>query len=683
MKKLAIAILLLGSIQPFLYAQSIFDDALAIKRSMVNIENNIEVGPSITVIASLFNKYADVPQLNGGDVFVHYNNRVKNPYFLQLNLSAGTHFGAIAGAGTADFLPFPTPGFASLDVTTLADGLARFLADRTKKELHAAFFRHLKTVIDANREKELGILFPNTVINLYGAGDNVWKFDHYLETLREGFYQDLNALPGNLVFLTTEVDQQRNKSELIKLLKDKIYNSNRYLRPAIANTYEIAKMTFGEHVPLADVISRLGTMDWDTLEGSKTRLEDAFKISAFVSDCLLRTRKNSTAESGDWITMRDFSQLQRDPVLFQVFLALVYQQARNIQLSGEIQIDSSGQTLRATSMRTFLAGQKDKLINAREMLGKICARVNSIQEAALALRPDASASTASSRDNSVDLAHIQEFITIADNLVYLLEDGLRLAGLRLDKNEQKGIDCFRRVISIYTDVNTKSYALAISKTFNLIDELGKGNPDFAKFREGEFYRHFITFGTFMASVVRAETPEEVQAAIESVAMPVGSASVKKYSRFNVAMNAYVGGFGGGERLYLTQSGSSSDKRLLAPVATVGISAGWGLGKAGAISLYGSLVDLGALVAFRLQDSSTSDLPKLELRNIIAPGGYLVYGFPTIPISLGLGAQWGPALREVTVAGNTLSETQGWRWGVFLAVDIPVLNFYSSRKWKKG
>lgn len=54
----------------------------------------------------------------------------------------------------------------------------------------------------------------------------------------------------------------------------------------------------------------------------------------------------------------------------------------------------------------------------------------------------------------------------------------------------------------------------------------------------------------------------------------------------------------------------------------------------------------------------------------------ILGLPKIPISIGYGYQIGPRLREVTPTSNTVVENKYERWAGFIAIDIPLINFYS-------
>ena len=217
------------------------------------------------------------------------------------------------------------------------------------------------------------------------------------------------------------------------------------------------------------------------------------------------------------------------------------------------------------------------------------------------------------------------------------------------------------------------------------------------------------YGNFMALVAKAEDSEQVSAAIEAVALPTGSASIKKKSRFNVSLNAYLGGYYGKESLDI-QSSFSNQTSTYGFWAPVGIGASWGLNRAGSISAFISIIDVGAITSFRLRNPTDTiistafgsdttaaignieQLPEITFQNILAPGINIIYGLPWgVPISVGGGLQRGPMLRKINTVTGTIEngqisnlikadfQTSAWRWHLFIAVDIPLLNFYTKSR----
>ena len=188
------------------------------------------------------------------------------------------------------------------------------------------------------------------------------------------------------------------------------------------------------------------------------------------------------------------------------------------------------------------------------------------------------------------------------------------------------------------------------------------------------------YGLFMANVVDAKTPEEVQSVLENAILPVGSSSIKKNSDFNISIQSYLGAFGRIGSIKRETGNAWSDRfGVSAPIGISVTPFGWG--KAGSLSVFASLLDLGAIVDYQLRKDSVptssggntevlSKDYKIELGQIFSPGAYIVYGFPwNIPLSFGVGTQYGPGLSKIDSDNNTIINNPQWRFNVFLSVDI--------------
>jgi hypothetical protein len=119
----------------------------------------------------------------------------------------------------------------------------------------------------------------------------------------------------------------------------------------------------------------------------------------------------------------------------------------------------------------------------------------------------------------------------------------------------------------------------------------------------------------------------------------------------------------------------------------------GIGKAGSLSLFLPVFDLGAIVDYQVKKDTvvnngvdTALVNKnyqVKLGQIFSPGVFFVYGAPiNIPLSLGVGAQYGPGLGKIE-GGNALVSNPQWRWCIFLSVDLPFFNLYNrTKKYKQ-
>ena len=196
----------------------------------------------------------------------------------------------------------------------------------------------------------------------------------------------------------------------------------------------------------------------------------------------------------------------------------------------------------------------------------------------------------------------------------------------------------------------------------------------------------------MAAVTQAQSSDDVEAAIEAVVLPTGSARIKRGTIFNVSLNAYCGFFIGNE--YIKGIDDSGEKTNFinnyGVTAPIGISITKGKGSfvpfLGAFcsmhswshSLFLSVVDIGALASFRFKDDKTQTVPNIQLKDIISPGIFYSLGIPKSPISLNVGWQVGPLLREVTPTQNNYSQSYS-RFSASIVVDLPLLNFYTKSK----
>lgn len=102
---------------------------------------------------------------------------------------------------------------------------------------------------------------------------------------------------------------------------------------------------------------------------------------------------------------------------------------------------------------------------------------------------------------------------------------------------------------------------------------------------------------------------------------------------------------------------------------------WQTLRESSLSLFLSVVDLGAVVSYRLSQNQAEGLPdNITLRQVFAPGLFVAYGFKRAPISLMLGTQYTPELRQVD-ASQLTTKYNALRVSLTLAVDIPMFNLF--------
>jgi hypothetical protein len=177
----------------------------------------------------------------------------------------------------------------------------------------------------------------------------------------------------------------------------------------------------------------------------------------------------------------------------------------------------------------------------------------------------------------------------------------------------------------------------------------------------------VKYLSFAANLASATNADEIKEAINAIALPPGSFSIKQRSSINVSLNGYIGyawDFYGG--LYANG--------IYAPV---GFSLSKGLGKnGGALSLFTSIIDVGAVASYRLLDSPTDSLKQeIRLESIISPSAQLLFEIPKWPIAVGAGWRLAPKL---FYSKNNISTAVPSKsvFNVSILIDIPIVTIYN-------
>jgi hypothetical protein len=426
----------------------------------------------------------------------------------------------------------------------------------------------------------------------------------------------------------------------------------------------------------SEIISYLATeFKVDSTSRFLNNLENSFRLLNLISQSLISKEKQNYR----WISRDEFLLLfnhPKYPAAFQLYIGLLYQQ------SGEISFqfsDGNSQTLRELLRPT---GDIPAVLNQLQpQIASVYNRANLVDQSMKTI------SDTPLQDVSYD--HLYRFTQATLNFMKA-GSGLKMEILKQDldnTDEDEFFYVFGLSSDLSLDLRMKNYSSAVVNTATILDKVFQDDDRFKEFRT-----NLVKYGSFMATVAESENSDEVKKAIEGVALPPGSASLKKKTKFNIAVNSYFGLFGANEDLRLDNKNAD----VIGITAPVGISVNlplnfskvWlikhlpFLNKDGSITVFGSIIDIGAVTAYRIHDDSTQSLPEIKLKNIVAPGAYLIYGFPGVPLSIGAGWQAGAELRNIVRAteGEELSvqliPSAGYRFMVFAAVDMPLFNLYT-------
>jgi hypothetical protein len=202
------------------------------------------------------------------------------------------------------------------------------------------------------------------------------------------------------------------------------------------------------------------------------------------------------------------------------------------------------------------------------------------------------------------------------------------------------------------------------------------------------------FLPLFVEIANAKSSADVEAALEA-AFPARGFRLK-YRQDAIALNAYLGGYGGGVYLLDDHPQLSGEAAMFAPI---GVEISWPIThparNAWHVGLFVAAVDLGAITTSKFLATEVAIAPQADgetvtheqparfnVAGLLSPGLYFTVGIAESPFSLGVGASVNPfVLQEVHrtyVDGKIDSQSQHYltalRFGVFLAADITMIAF---------
>ncbi|WP_416865769.1 MAG: hypothetical protein ACMVP2_26060 [Imperialibacter sp.] len=613
------------------YSQSPYYDALELRKYIQAGQFDARPGDLDGYIRILRNYIANQSTLDDRAILatIRAGNPLLNNYIVSGGGSSGRNSGILTSV---------VSGTGGLNVTNVADGLAKFLVERTKQELSIAFFQDFKSAISANSDFKQ--LFPKTEAVLLVVDKEIYHYSSYLNTLKEAFDDDLKGILRQL-----EPFLKAKQAALVATDPVAAQKIDYFISALII----VNNIKSGVHP--AKAIEQLKGQALTTGNTALANVQESIKLFSIFSNSITSRHPDKY-----WIGL-DSLDLLLDPITFKIYLGLLYEK-------------HGTETIFSRPFRDYLneaATNVTKIEHYKDFLKGLVYNANNLDVAIKGIKEKKEAGE-----------KIDSYADVFNSTLALIRhlDETKNLDPRFAIPALSGVTQIMDLVNdVYIDINERHYnALILDASGLLKNVLG------THFTWDE---QLIRYGTFIANVAQAENSDQIQSAIEAIALPVGSASIKKNSTFNVSLNAYVGPSGGTEMNGDTQEW----KGIFGLYTPVGVAFNWGKQKScksGKVknvsnSIFFSGVDISAFSQLRFDDSKTEELPEVTLSNIFAPGLYYVRGFNKIPLSWGIGGQMGPQLRQITSSAVTLSNAPTFAIKTFLAVDIPIINFYTKSR----
>jgi len=530
---------------------------------------------------------------------------------------------------TTSLSNFSFPG-----TTEIVNALAVYLAKRMKQEAIIYFSQQLKKRLDDNAGI-LKTLFSNTLGMLESWDDDGGTVaPNFGSAWRYSFSKDLSLLPDSMISFC-------NKDSLLDNITGKLFYDAFEVGKLIKDKY-----TFIETVQKLTIPSELRS--------------SCFLKSFQLIDVINRELFDSASSKNYWLGFNGFTRMADDPEFFKIFISLLIEKYSDIDFSTAIGINHA----------TIIPA--DGIASVQEVkikgwFGKVLISLNHFQSVQNTL--------AGSQDNDFNLSsYWQMFGGIIDQAVDT-SVLFRAEGPTFRNDISLVSSKIRDGMEVYDLLQQKNYAASAFKVIDIFSAIEKSS---SKTKLGDQLtadaRKLINF---LADVLSAKNSDDLTKAIESNALPPSSYRLRYKYKSVWDIGAYVGMYAGAEFVQ-----DKVDRiRYANPGFVYGLTAPVGVNYTlGRSSMHGgktkpaywtfslSIIDIGAVVAYRLSNDDDAPLPaSITWSQIISPGLYVRKNFTNSPFVWFVGAQYAPKLRTLdkTDFRNTV------RFNAGLAFDMPL------------
>lgn len=548
----------------------------------------------------------------------------------------------------------------------IIDGLTKYYAEEFRKAQLLSYMQTFKSTI--GKIGELQVLFPKTYAKLQVADPS--RFPELGDEYKAIFNEDLKLVIDHLV---NHVDTYSESPGSTLDVSFKLLNANNVSIIRKHEYYESFKIAVDAGSKLCnnyhpvDLLNHLDNRNYfdpkyyDRANSTSLALQNPDNLHKkllliihglnLVQKNILDTSKNIDNQFANvWLNLQDLKRLDTK-IEWKFFAGLIYQEDK--EFFNKYFFNATGKNLKTVTALD--------IANFRSRVDAILAVLVEIQDFRSNLKED------NLKDNFVAyMSLVFKSIESANNF-YDVSLNISKADL------SKYIKLADYTIKIYDNARKKDYNNTIYYTVEILDEFLGSNSTYL-----DVVNTIDNYGNFMTGVINAKNSDETKDVIKKFAAPPASFVLKREYQRTFSITGQPGYFISTEKL----EGSDQKFKFVSGITLpLGLeftfknklgndnSASWGV--------FAQLIDLGAVLNFRIGDT-TSTLPdKMEFKQIFSPGISFNYGFKNSPMTLGLGYQYTPELRVVSKDGNDFYPN-GHRIFLRLAWDIPLINIARSK-----
>lgn len=507
------------------------------------------------------------------------------------------------------------------------NGMANFMAGRFKQEILQVtidqIFKQIKTKEDSVLIKSI---FPKTfkqIGNLYGSGSSSY-YTADLLLLRQTAQIDIEQLPKNII---------KNPETILPELKSE---------PKIKDMLALANYIV-EYSQQGQSLDRLLSILANENYSSDSTIYKILNVADLISQALL----NKKGSNDIWVNPANIlpataSSLKNLEIRY--FYGLLYQQLIQVpEFKNYLESQDSNNIVLIAAKIQDLVRFVNKLNNTYNYIEAKKFNLKSPEEIVTYIKNI-------NQTISYFTTTLKEIPEINNH--YILNDTL--------------IDISARYITLVEALIKQDYQKIIPL---LVIEFGEYMMD----KNGRSSRTIV----FVSQLATIESADDMEALLNSYALPIGSSSIKRHSSFNISVNGYVGLTGGWETAYGTKKNQTKGNIGLS--APIGISATFCNGY---LTPFVSFIDLGSIVNQRLNNDTTS-YSNLKFEHFFTPGIGLFLNCPKLPITAGIHFNYIPNLRTIKYESGSATITESnksvTRINFSVLVDLPFFTLYNREK----
>lgn len=542
--------------------------------------------------------------------------------------------------------------------SAIIDGLAKYYAEEFKKAQMVTYMQIFNQTID--EVGELQVLIPGTFKKLAMADPS--KFPELGKQYKIMFDEDLRNLLDNVIQHIEKHTAQANPQLEAKL---KWLNAATVDKIRKADVFQVARMShemskkLRNNYTLSELFEYMDDQFYENADVLSVqvstqvsgKLKTIFHTLNLIQKNLIKYNDISvTGENKQplqWITIKEFKELTT-VTEWKYFLGLIYQQDPAF----------FNQYLKHNNIFPEAADHfnfyKQKFAAFTGILGEI-------QDFKLNLKDS------TIQDNYGDFMKL--IIRVFKQTNYLLNINLNQNN-DFDKIEYVA----NRLFTMNESVRKKDYGNIIKEIRLLADYFELNNSiAVGVFEKAEKYL------SFMSDVINAKDSDEIKNTIRRHAAPASSFILKRQHSFTLSVTGHPGYFVGFEKF----DGKGMPFNFITGITLpMGLELSFktkpNLKTSSSLSAFIQLIDIGAVMNFRM-DNSTSMLPAtIDIKQIASPGISLNYGFRNSAFNIGLGYQYAPMLRKIK-EGTMDVTANAHRPFLRFAWDIPLFYLVKTKK----